>query len=268
MISMLSKLALGSAFAGLTAVCAQMPSPAPAPPDPTWSFTASPTLVSQYMFRGLRYGGASMQPWLGANAGGFSGGIWTSVPLSARVSGQSDPEIDPYVSYNQTLGSGVTLTPGFVAYLYPDAPLNKGAYRSTYEPSVSISVPVAGVQVTPKVSYDLVRQATTLELASAAAIPLKDIGTELDFNADVGTTRQSAAVNTSGNSLAAGKSSQDYWLAGVTLPFQVTTTAKVSVGYAYSRGFDAWIQSGALPRSPNPLAAARSIFTAALLITF
>jgi len=268
MITRLHACALLPALAGLTAVCAQTPSFAPAPPDPTLAVTAAPTVVSQYLFRGLRYGGPSFQPWVEADYGGWAAGVWSSVPLSDRVPGQSDPEIDPYVSYTQSLGSGISLVPGFQAYTYPRAPLNQGAYRATYEPSMAFNALAGGVRLTPKVAYDLTRQALTLELAAALAVPLKTLGTELDFNAVAGTTHQSAALNTSGTGLSPGRAEQDYASAGVTLPIQVAVNTKVSLGYAYSRGWNAWIASGGLPHSPNPLAAGRGVVTAAVLFTF
>jgi hypothetical protein len=268
MIRLLQTCAVLPALAGLTALCAQTASFAPAPADPALTVTAAPTFVSQYLFRGLRYGGPSLQPWTEADYGRFAAGIWSSVPVSDRVPGQSDPEIDPYASFTQPLGASASLVAGFQAYLYPRAPLNQGAYRSTYEPSLAVNVPVGGVRLTPRVAYDLTRRALTLELEGAIAVPLKQFGTELDGNAVVGTARQSAAVNSAGPGLPAGQAGQDYALAGVTLPFQVAAATKVSVGYAYSRGFDAWVQSGRLPRAPNPLAAGRGIFTAAVLFTF
>ena len=63
------------------------------------SVTASPEFVSQYMFRGERLGGPSFQPTLEFDAGDLALGLWANLPLASKVPGQSDPEIDPYVSY-------------------------------------------------------------------------------------------------------------------------------------------------------------------------
>ena len=260
-LKLLPRIAL-PALAGLAAARAQT---AASPED--LSFTAAPTFVSEDMFRGERYGGASLQPWIEADYGRFAAGVWTSFPVGGANSGQRDQEIDPYVSFTQPCGGSISLTPSLQVYTYPQAAPSQGDYRSTYEPSLAVNATVAGVRLTPKISYDLILRGTTADLAAAAALPLKSLGTELDFNADAGGVWQSAAQNT-GTGLPGERTGGGYWLAGVTLPFQVTPTAKVSVGYAYSRGFDSWVEVGTGPRTVNPLAAGRAIFTATVLFTF
>ena len=262
LLKLLSRTLL-PAFAGLAAVRGQ---PAAAPDG--LCVTAAPTFVSEDMFRGERYGGASLQPWIEADYGRFAAGVWTSFSVGGADAGQRDEEVDPYVSFTQPCGGSVSLTPSLQVYTYPRAAPSQGDYRSTYEPSLALNATVAGVRLTPKLSYDLVLRGTTAELGAAAALPLKSVGTELDLNANVGGVWQAAAQNTSGTGLPAERAGGGYWLAGVTLPFQVAPTAKLSVGCAYSRGFDSWVELGTGPRSINPLAAGRTIVTAAVLFNF
>ena len=69
------------------------PAAAPAAaPSVTTVFTTS--VVSQYMFRGTRLGGPSLQPSLEVDSGNLALGIWASTPLADKVPGQSDPELD------------------------------------------------------------------------------------------------------------------------------------------------------------------------------
>ena len=63
----------------------------------TW--TVTPAVVSQYMFRGVRIGGPSLQPAIEFDQGDWALGIWANFPLRDKVPGQSDPELDPYGSY-------------------------------------------------------------------------------------------------------------------------------------------------------------------------
>src|SRR5579884_3162910 len=77
-----------------------------AAPAQTWQFTGAYT--SQYLFRGQRLGGQSLQPQIEADGPGWGAGVWATEPLSnnAKVPGRSDPEVDPYAWYQFKLGSG------------------------------------------------------------------------------------------------------------------------------------------------------------------
>lgn len=238
---------------------------APAPAAPSVSFTATGAVVSQYMFRGQRLNGAGFQPTIEMAAGDFTAGIWGNFVLDDKVPDSSDPEIDLYGSYTMTLGKDLTLVPGITAYIYPKAPTSAGFYRSTFEPSVALNYTVEGVKLTPKIYYDTVLKGATYEFTAAYAVPLKDIGSELGFTATAGTYKLTEfANNTTPNVKAWG----DYWLVGVSMPFQLDKNSKLSLGFAYTEGRNAFTKQGGLPKSNNTLAVGRGVATISYALSF
>lgn len=267
---LLALLASGLAALALNAQAQTAPAPAtpPAPPTPTatpavpeapsLSVTFTPSVVSQYMFRGQRLGGPSLQPSVEADYGNFAIGIWSNVPLKDRVAGVSDPEIDPYGSYTISVNDSLSVVPGFTYYTYPNAPTDQGFYKGTFEPSLAVNYTIAGLKLTPKIYYDFVLDAPTLELTGTYAVPLKDLGTELDFTAQGGDyIQRDAADNANPPVKAWGR----YWLLGVAAPFQVNKSSTVTLGWAFTRGEDAFIKQGTFGKVPNTSAVGRGVVT-------
>lgn len=56
--------------------------------------TATTSVVSDYVYRGERLGGLSLQPGLDWRAGEWSAGLSANIPLGDKVTNQADPEID------------------------------------------------------------------------------------------------------------------------------------------------------------------------------
>ncbi len=80
------------------------PAPAPAaatpaapavatPPAPAFTTTITPSVVSQYMFRGQRLGGGAFEPSVEVDAGNLAIGVWANVPIVNKVSGVSIPRL-------------------------------------------------------------------------------------------------------------------------------------------------------------------------------
>src|SRR5690606_31913746 len=108
----------------------------------------------------------------------------SSFALEERTAGSSDREIDLYGFYTITTSSGaLSLVPGFYLYTYPESERSAGDYAATFEPSLAASFTVAGVQLTPRLYYDVMLAGATYELTAAMALPLKSLGTELDISA-------------------------------------------------------------------------------------
>src|SRR5205823_1734712 len=137
-----------------------------------------------------------------------------------------------------------TLVPGATLYMYPDADKTAGFYKDTFEPSVALNWTAGALTLTPKVYYDVVLNGPTLELGAAYVVPLK--GTELDFSGTVGSYRWDDAIE---NSTPTTKNWGDYWSAGVALPFQVTKTQKLTIGWTYTQGTKNYIKTGSLPKA-------------------
>ena len=249
---------LGLAAVGTATTRAQAPAAAPAAPTPSFTVTGTATAVSQYMFRGQRLGGPSWEPAVELGAGDLTVGLWSNLPFKDKVANSSDPELDLYGSYAFNVTKDISIVPGFTFYDYPSAPTNQGYYRSTFEPSVALNYTIAGVKLTPKYYYDMVLRGPTYELVGAYALPLKDLGTELDFTGQIGTYIQRDVTN---NGSPRSKAWGDYWLLGVAAPFQITKDSKLSVGFAYTEGRNASYKTGNQPKTGNPYAVGRGVVT-------
>ncbi len=226
------------------------------PPPPVLTTTVTPALVSHYMYRGMRYGGASFQPTVDFRYGGLNAGFWGSFPLSNKVPGVSDPELDIYGSYTRPLTARIAVVPGGTWYYFPRAEAADGFYRQTFEPNLAFTYTVDGFRLTPKMYYDIVRDGFTAEVSAFYAYPLTRIGSELDFTAEIGSFEWRDAVK---GTSPATKQSGDYWSAGVAMPYQVTSNGTVTLGFAYVKGTGHSLKSGAGQRRPNPAAMGRGV---------
>lgn len=263
----LTAIVLSALTLGALSVRAQAPAPAAAPAPVTGSWVLTPTFASQYMFRGARLGGPSFEPSIEYDYGSLALGVWTNFPMKDKVVGQSDPEIDPYGSYTFALSSTLSLQPGFTLYTYPNADKNAGFYKRTFEPSLALNwTPVDGLKLTPKLYYDVVLSQFLAEFNAAYAVPLKDLGSELDFAGTYGTFEATDAFE---NTSPAMKNWGKYWLVGVSMPFQIVKdTQKLTVGLAYTKGSDNFFKQGTSPKFENTGAVGRGVVTVSYAITF
>ncbi len=233
--------------------------------SPRFTLTATATAVSQYMFRGQRLGGPSFQPAVELASDHAVLGVWSNFPIKDAVPGTSDPEIDLYGSYIFDLNDVVSVVPGFTWYTYPDAPTDQGFYRSTIEPSLALNYTAPGLKLTPRIYYDFTLKGPTFEFTAFYALPLASLGSELDFTATWGSFLLKDA---SKGSEPQTKAWGDYWLVGVSAPFQVSSNGKVLVGLAYTEGRDAFLKQGSAGKSPNSLAVGRAVVTLSYSHTF
>ena len=260
-LALLSALALGA-----LSLSAQTTAPVPAPvAAPSVAITVTPAFVSQYMFRGQRLGGPSFEPTVEAAYGNFTAGVWANFPIKNKVVGQSDPELDFYGSYTSVISDTLSVVPGFTYYVYPNAKAKDGFYKGTFEPSLAVNYTVSGVKLTPKVYYDFVLDAPTFEFTSAYAVALKDLGTELDFTGTYGTYLANDAVK---DSTPRTKAWGNYWLVGVAAPFQLTKESKLTVGFAYTKGDNAYVKAGSAPKFINTSAVGRGVVTVSYSYAF
>jgi uncharacterized protein (TIGR02001 family) len=247
--------------------------PAPGAPEPTtgsWVFT--PAVASQYMFRGARLGGPAFEPSLEYDYGSLAVGVWNNTPLKDKVVGQSDPEFDFYGSYTiEVIKDTLSWQPGYTIYTYPNAKQADGFYKATYEPNLALNYTVAGVKFTPKIYYDLRLKGPTYELTAAYTVLFTEAKTELDFTATAGTFKWTSAAPDQINSLGQPsdvKNYGNYWLIGVSAPFQVTKDSKLSIGWAYTKGSDNFVKVGTDGKVPNSAAVGRGVMTVSYTRTF
>jgi hypothetical protein len=229
----------------------------------TWSLTGA--AATEYFFRGVRQSGLSLQPYVEYTQGPTTAGIWAITPLRDRVAGQSDPEIDPYGSYRMALSPACTLQPGFTLYTFPRAESRNGFYRVTFEPNLALNWTVRGLTLTPKVYYDIVLEGATYELNAAFAYPVKQIGTEIDLYASVGTYEWRSAVNDAPSDVRARG---DYWTATAALPFQITTRGRITASVGYAQGSNNYFKTGGAPKIANPNATGRVVAMLSWTVTY
>lgn len=255
---LIAVLVAAGSLGGLTANAQEA---APAADTPAYSLTLTPSYVSQYMFRGVRLGGPSFQPAVEFDAANWGLGVWSSFPFQAEDY-VSDPELDIYGFYSYSVNDKLAITPGFTWYNYPNA--GTGSYKSTFEPSVAASYELYGVKLTPKLYYDVVLHGATYEFTAAYALPLTELGTELDFAATAGTYMWRDAADTSVKT----KNWGDYWQVGVSAPFTITKHSKLTVGFAYTEGSSNYVKEGTDHRYKNDAALGRCVVTLSYAYTF
>ena len=249
---------------------APAPAPVEAPPSASWVLT--PAFASQYMFRGARLGGPAFEPTLEYDSGAVAIGVWANFPIKDKVVGQSDPEFDFYGSYTvDVVKDTLSVAPGYTIYTYPNAKKPNGFYKATFEPNIALNYTVGPVKFTPKLYYDFVLKGPTAELTAAFTVPLKDAGTELDFTGTYGTFKWTSAAPDQVNSLGQPKDVKnwgDYFLIGVSAPFQINKDSKITVGWAYTKGSSNFIKVGTDGKVPNSAAVSRGVVTISYAFTF
>lgn len=257
-----SLLAASLMLAGATAF-ADDAAPAPAA-TPSVSTVLTPSLVNQYMFRGVRLGGLSFQPSVEVDSGNFAAGIWANKPLADSVSGQSNPEIDPYASYTIAYNDNLSVVPGITVYTYTNANTSFGFYKATVEPNLALNYTVSGIKLTPKIYYDLVMHGTTYEVTAAYPIIIEG-GPELDFSVTGGTYIIADSVN---KASPAVKNWGDYYSIGISAPIEITKTSKLIFGLSYVKGSGNFYKQGDTGQYLNTGAAGRGVASLSYTITF
>ncbi len=232
---------------------------------PSASVLFLPSVVSQYMFRGVRLGGPAFEPSVEYDYGNLALGVWANTPIADKVPNQSDPEIDPYGSYTFNVNRSLSIMPGFTFYTYPRTAIGQGFYRATFEPSVAANYTVKGVKFTPKLYYDVVLKGPTYELTAAFTVPLQGLGSELDFTAIGGTYKWTDAARDASPTLT---KYGDYYLGGVSMPFQINKDSKLAMGFAYTKGTGNYFKQSGSPKSQNPAAVGRGVATLSYTYTF
>jgi uncharacterized protein (TIGR02001 family) len=231
----------------------------------TGSLVVTSAVTSQYMFRGARLGGTSFQPSMEYGRGSIVAGLWTNFPLQDKVVGQSAPEFDFYGSYSLEVAKDMTVVPGVTFYTYPNAVKLNGFYKGTFEPNIAFNYTIGGLKLTPKLYYDLVVKGPTAELTAAFSVPLAAIASELSFTATVGTFK---LTDYAPNNTPNIKNWGDYYLLGLAMPFQVSKTSKITVGWSYSAGSNNFLKQGSQGKTVNTAAIGRGFATVGYTITY
>jgi long-subunit fatty acid transport protein len=129
------------------------------------------------------------------------------------------------------------------------------------EPNFAVNYSVGNLKLTPKLYYDVVLKGPTYEFNAAYTVPLKDWGTELDFAGTVGSYYQDDAVN---GSVPKTHAYGDYWLLGVSAPYQLTKDLKLTVGWAYTQGSNAYTKQNGQKKVKNTEAIGKGVVSVGL----
>jgi hypothetical protein len=83
----------------------------PAKEESSSPFSVGLDAVSNYVWRGSKLSGASLQPSVKFSKGGFTAGVWGSFGLTSDTTGLIPyGEADPYISYTAPFGLSIGLT--------------------------------------------------------------------------------------------------------------------------------------------------------------
>src|ERR1019366_10163511 len=101
---------------------------------------------------------------------------------------------------------------------------------------------------------DVVLKGATYEFNAAYTVPLKNLGTELDFAGTLGTYKWRDYAEKTSPKI---KNWGDYWLFGVSAPFQIAKDQKLTLGWAYTEGRANYFKKDTAPRIVNSAAVGR-----------
>lgn len=164
-------LTLAAALLAATAVA-----PTAFAQDSDISVSTGVDYVTDYVFRGTSFGGASVQPYAEASIGNFTVGGWFSAGMgeSSFINGD---EFDLYAGYSVPLDGSISLDLGATYYHFPQG----GSFLSTndgdsgaYE--VSASLGFGDLPLAPSVTayYDFTFEALTLEAGVGHSFAIGD----------------------------------------------------------------------------------------------
>ncbi len=176
------------------------------------SVTVDVTYVSDYVFRGVQLGDASVQPSIEASYGDFYAGVWHTSELSHN---DGATETDLYAGYGFAVTDIVSLDAGVTQYTY-----NGGNGDDSTEVFVGLA---ADVLLSPSLYYyyDFDYDYSTVEASIGYSLPVDAINASLDFSASVGVIIPDNGEN------------YTYGSVGVSVPYALSDTATLTVGVEY-----------------------------------
>lgn len=150
--------------------------------------SVSTDYVSEYVFRGVSFADAAIQPGIELSKGGFSFGAWYSAPFGGTSAGAAD-ELDLYGGYGWDIADSVSASVGFTIFHFPQFGelfdgLFSGNGGSTLEVYGGLSFDTA---LAPSITayYDIGLEAFTLEGSVGHSFTTSD-KTSLDLGLTAG----------------------------------------------------------------------------------
>ncbi len=191
----------------------------------SYSVTTDFTYTSKYVFRGLKASDEAFQPSVEVSAGDAYVGVWTSQPVTKS----QNNEVDFYTGYKIKASEELSFEAVGTYYLYPEA--KAAQIRESYEAGLGATYTVGGISTSVYGYYDFRLEAETYQASVGYSLPLKDLGTSLDFTANYGVVKAT-------NFDAAGLDEYyTFFGADLSLPYHLSEKASLvaAVHYGDSR---------------------------------
>ena len=203
---------------------------------PSYAVTTDFTYASAYVSRGQKQSNAAFQASAEVTCTNVYGGIWTNHPL--RNEGN---EVDLTLGYVFPLQNDWTIDSGITASNNPEYVNGSGSSGfASYEGYVGLTGGnCLGLTPSLYAYYDFKYDDITVQGSIGYSVPLKQLGTSLDFSVTCGFTPNTGRYNT-------GVANNTYWGAGLTVPFKLAPNATLTGGLQYtdSDGANATIAAG------------------------
>jgi hypothetical protein len=229
------------------------------------TFTVTPSLVSAYMFRGVRLGGLSFQPAVEYSKGPLSLQMYSNFPISDKIPGTCDPEFDLGTSYTWTVVPEVfTIKPGVMFYTFPTADSDEGFYKATCEPNVSFGYSLGDISLSLNLYYDIIMKGATYELGAEYSINLQSVGLDIELSALVGKYDWSDSV---ADDAIKTRNSGNYFQVGVAIPYEFSKRSSLNVGWYFTKGVNNYYYVGNTKDS-NPDAIGKGFFGVSYSFSF
>ncbi len=211
----------------------------PAAPKLDYSVTTSFSYTTEYVFRGIKNTSDAFQPSVEVDSNNFDLGVWTSQPIT----GDQQNEIDIYGGYKYAVTKELSLQAVATYYWYPEFSRTRAnaidGARETFEPGVGATYTIAGFSPSVFYYHDFMLRSDTEQAALGYALPLADIGTELDFSVYAGTS--SASDLTPDYPGPHVRESYNYYGADVSLPYKLAASTTLTLGGHYAGNADAMV---------------------------
>lgn len=201
---------------------------------PAYSVTTDFTYASEYIFRGQKQSNAAFQASAEVGYENVYGGVWTNQPL--RNTGN---EVDLYIGYGFPLQNDWKIDTGLTSYNYPETKTLGGQTGlSTYESYLGLTGGnIAGFTPSVYGYYDWKLDNYTAQASVGYSLPVKQIGTSLDFAVTYGYTANTGRY-------FSNKNPGTYWGAGVTVPYKLAPNATLTGGLQYAGNNEATTSYG------------------------
>jgi len=224
------------------------------------AFTVTPAFVTAFVDRGAYMSGLSFRPTVAYSKGPLAFELFGNFPISDKVPGTADPQIDLAASYTwETAPGALAIEPSVLLSTFPRADTDEGFYRAICELGVSFRCELAeGLNASLGFWRDVVQKGGGYELGLEYSAPFRLRGLGAELSARIGRYDLSDTVI---NAPEKVRNYGDYLYAGVSIPYEFSDKSKLAVGWCYAKGTRNYTQAGHGEREPNPCAVGRGVFT-------